>query len=160
MITQSNIMFKYIFILLIMILSCPVYSQNKMIKGIVVDECDLEPLMGVSVLINDSIDVGTTGVDGRFKFETSLPINKISFIYIGYERADFILSEECDNIEVIMILDSTYDFMSYRKINKERRKLYKQLPILHKKAYEKGIFQSPEPCCMQEFVEWTKERVP
>ena len=39
-------------------------------------------------------------------------------------------------------------------------KKYKELPKLHKKAYEKGVFQSLEPCYTREFVEWTKERVP
>ena len=153
-------MFKYIFLLLVIAASCPVYSQNRIIKGIVVDEYDLEALIGVSILINDSIDVGVTGVDGCFNFETSLPVYKLSFGYVGFERADLMLSEDCNNIEVVMILDSTYDFMSYRKINKERRKLYKQLPFLHKNAYEKGIFQTPEPCYTREFVEWTKEHVP
>ena len=160
MITQSNIMFKYIFLLLIMSVSCPVYSQNKMIKGIVVDECDFEPIIDVRIIVNDSNYVGVTDINGRFQIEIPLSVNEISFRALAMEDANLKLSENCDNIELIMIERAYYDFMSYRKINKERRKLYKQLPILHKKAYEKGIFKSPEPCCMQEFVEWTKERVP
>ena len=151
---------RFLFIFMILSYCNSAYSQNRIIKGIVVDEYGLEALIGVSILINDSIDVGVTGVDGCFNFETSLPVYKLSFGYVGCERADLMLSEDCNNIEVVMILDSTYDYMSLRKINKERRKLYKQLPFLHKKAYEKGVFQSPEPCCMQEFVEWTKERMP
>lgn len=70
------------------------------------------------------------------------------------EDADLKLSENCIQIELIMISDAHYDFMSFRKINKIRRKLYKNLPRLHKEAYEKGIFQSPEACYIQEFSEY------
>ncbi|MBR5763112.1 MAG: hypothetical protein IKX93_00620 [Bacteroidaceae bacterium] len=160
MITQSNIMFKYIFLLLIMAVSCPVYSQNKMIKGIVVDECDLEPIIDVRIIVNDSNYVGVTDINGRFQIEIPLSVNEISFRALAMEDVNLKLSEKCDNIELIMIGRAHYDFMSYRRINKERRNLYKQLPVLHKNAYEKGIFQSPEPCYTREFVEWTKERVP
>ena len=160
MITQSNIMFKYIFLLLIMAVSCPVYSQNKMIKGIVVDECDLEPIIDVRIIVNDSNYVGVTDINGRFQIEIPLSVNEISFRALAMEDVNLKLSEKCDNIELIMIGRAHYDFMSYRRINKERRNLYKQLPVLHKNAYEKGIFQTPEPCYTREFVEWTKERVP
>ena len=153
-------MFKYIFLLLIMAVSCPVYSQNKMIKGIVVDECDLEPIIDVRIIVNDSNYVGVTDINGRFQIEIPLSVNEISFRALAMEDVNLKLSEKCDNIELIMIGRAHYDFMSYRRINKERRNLYKQLPVLHKNAYEKGIFQSPEPCYTREFVEWTKERVP
>ena len=153
-------MFKYIFLLLIMAVSCPVYSQNKMIKGIVVDECDLEPIIDVRIIVNDSNYVGVTDINGRFQIEIPLSVNEISFRALAMEDVNLKLSEKCDNIELIMIGRAHYDFMSYRRINKERRNLYKQLPVLHKNAYEKGIFQTPEPCYTREFVEWTKERVP
>ena len=47
-------MAKYIFLLLIMAVSCPVYSQKKMLKGKLIDY-SLEPLIGVDVIYNDSI---------------------------------------------------------------------------------------------------------
>ena len=153
-------MAKYIFLLLIMAVSCPVYSQNKMIKGIVVDECDLEPIIDVRIIVNDSNYVGVTDINGRFKIEIPLSVNEISFRALAMEDVNLKLSEKCDNIELIMIGRAHYDFMSYRRINKERRNLYKQLPVLHKNAYEKGLFLTPEPCYTREFIEWTKERVP
>ena len=153
-------MAKYIFLLLIMAVSCPVYSQNKMIKGIVVDECDLEPIIDVRIIVNDSNYVGVTDINGRFQIEIPLSVNEISFRALAMEDVNLKLSEKCDNIELIMIERAYYDFMSYRRINKERRNLYKQLPVLHKNAYEKGIFQTPEPCYTREFIEWTRERVP
>ena len=153
-------MAKYIFLFLIMAVSCPVYSQNKMIKGIVVDECDFEPIIDVRIIVNDSNYVGVTDINGRFQIEIPLSVNEISFRALAMEDVNLKLSEKCDNIELIMIERAYYDFMSYRKINKERRKMYKGLPKLHKEAYEKGIFQTPEPCYTREFIEWTKESVP
>ena len=151
---------RFLFIFMILSYCNSAYSQNRIIKGIVVDEYDMEALIGVSILINDSIDVGVTDINGHFQIEIPLSINEISFRALAMEDVNLKLSEKCDNIELIMIGRAYYDFMSYRKINKERRKLYKQLPFLHKKAYEKGVFQSTEPCYTREFVEWTKERVP
>ena len=153
-------MAKYIFLLLVMAVSCPVCSQNRIIKGIVVDECDLEPIVDVRIIVNDSNYVGVTDINGRFQIEIPLSVNEISFRALAMEDVNLKLSEKCDNIELIMIERAYYDFMSYRKINKERRNLYKQLPVLHKNAYEKGLFQTPEPCYTREFIEWTKERVP
>ncbi len=123
-------MAKYIFLLLIMAVSCPVYSQNKMIKGIVVDECDLEPIIDVRIIVNDSNYVGVTDINGRFQIEIPLSVNEISFRALAMEDVNLKLSEKCDNIELIMIGRAHYDFMSYRRINKERRNLYKQLPVL------------------------------
>ena len=153
-------MAKYIFLLLVMAVSCPVYSQNRIIKGIVVGECDFEPIIDVRIIVNDSNYVGVTDIYGRFQIEVPLSVNEISFRALAMEDVNLKLSEKCDNIELIMIGRAHYDFMSYRRINKERRNLYKQLPVLHKNAYEKGIFQTPEPCYTREFIEWTKERVP
>ena len=112
---------------------------------------DLQPIIGVQIIVNDSIEVGVTGIDGGFQFETPLPIDILSFKYIGMENADLKLSDNCNHIELIMISMPHYDFMSFRKINKIRRKLYKKLPILHKKAYDRCIFQSSDICYMQVF---------
>ena len=55
-------MAKYIFLLLIMSVSCPVYSQNRIIKRKLIDY-SLEPLIWVDVIYNDSIKIGVTNVD-------------------------------------------------------------------------------------------------
>lgn len=128
-----------------------IYSQNRVIQGKVIDDLDLEPIMYADIFVNDSIKVGRTGMDGCFLFETRLPVNKLSFWSWGTEQADLFLSVYCNYIELIMITDFTYDFMSFRKINKIRKKIYKNLPRLHKEAYEKGIFQSPDVCYIQDF---------
>jgi len=119
-------MIKYFLVFFMLFLSYNfVYSQNRVISGMVVDDSpELYPIIGVSVIINDSINITETGVDGSFQFETSLPVYKLSFSLVNYERVDLMLLEKCNIVDVVMITDATYDFMSYRKINKERRKKY------------------------------------
>ena len=146
---------KHIFTIFLMLSSIhPIYAQNRIIQGKVIDEFKLSPRIGAVIIVNDSIEVGVTGVDGCFQFEYPSPINKLSFHYTEMETADLQLSDDCNYIELIMVRYPNYCFMSYRKINKIRRKRYKNLPKLHQEAYEKGIFQSPEVCYIQEFVEF------
>lgn len=152
---KRSIYHKHVLTLLMVLLSVnSIYSQSRVIQGKVIYDDDLEPIIGAWIFVNDSIKVGETGIDGCFQIETKIPVNKLSFWYVGMENADLRLSENCNQIELIMISDATYDFMSFRKINKIRRKIYKNLPRLHKEAYEKGIFQSPEACYTQEFFEY------
>ena len=154
---KRSIYHKYVLTLSMVLFSVnSIYSQNRVFQGKVIDEYDFEPLPYADIIINDSIKVGRTGLDGCFQFETSLPVNKLSFRYVGFENAELRLSENCNLIELIMIDWPHRCFMSLRKINKDRRKHYKNLPKLHKEAYEKGIFQSPEACYTQEFLEYSE----
>ena len=150
-------MYKHVFTILIVFSSInAIYSQNRAIQGKVIYDNynDFDPIPYADIIINDSIKIGRTGIDGCFQFETSLPVNKLTISSVGVEDADLIISDNCNNIELIMISLPHRCFMSLRKINKERRKNYKNLPRLHKEAYEKGIFQSPYACYIQEFYEW------
>ena len=135
-----------------------IYSQNRVIQGKVIDDWDLEPLMGVGIILNDSIQIGATGADGCFQFETPLPVNKLSFRYVGMEDANLQLSDNCNHIELIMQSSRTYCFMPLRKVKKEKRKSHKKHQKLYKKAFDKGIFQSAEVCYIQEFTELKCER--
>ena len=147
-------MIKFGFSLILLLSSInSIYSQNRAIQGKVIDEMELLPIIGAYIIVNDSIKIGVTGVDGCFQFETSLPIYKLSFRYIGMEDANLKLSEDCNNIELIMVFMPHYDFMSFQEINIIRKQIYKNLPKLRREAYEKGIFQFPEVCYIQEFSE-------
>ena len=148
-------MIKHVITFLMVFLSInSLYSQSRVIHGKVIDEFDFEPIIGAPILVNDSIEIGVTGIDGCFQFEAPLPVKKLTFRYVGMEEADLKLSEYCNHIELIMIFNPHQCFLSLRKINKKRRKIYKNLPRLHKEAYEKGIFNSPEACYIQEFYEF------
>lgn len=60
-----------------------VFAQTK-VTGIVDDKSDKNPLMGVTVIVNDSAGFATD-LDGFFEFETRSTELKITFSYIGYE---------------------------------------------------------------------------
>lgn len=148
-------MIKHVITILLVFLSInSLYSQSRVIHGKVIDDLDLEPVIFADIFINDSIKIGRTGMDGCFQFETSLPVEKLTFMNVDMEDATLKLSENCNHIELIMVCWPYRCFMSLRKVNKERRKIYKNLPRRHKEAYEKGIFQSPEVCYIQEFYEF------
>ena len=56
-----------------------------------------------------------------------------------------------------MILRSTYDFITLKKVDKLRMKKFKKLPELHREAFEKGIFKTDKACYSQEFISHYKK---
>jgi hypothetical protein len=56
------------------------------------------------------------------------------------------LSVNCDYLEVILIPDIHYDFISVKKEERLRAKDQKSIIKLHKRAYKQGIFRNEKPC--------------
>ena len=131
------------------------YSQNKTIKGGVIDE-SLETWPCVSIMINDTVKVGETNVDGFFQVEIPDSVKIITFIYIGFEPKTIELVGQCDEVVVIMMSDAIYDFMTLKKINRLRKKRFKELPPIHKEAFLKGIFKTEKACYKQEFIAYLR----
>ncbi|WP_428328977.1 hypothetical protein [Mucilaginibacter sp.] len=144
--------------LILSILTSSLYAQNKTIKGRIIDD-NLETLPSVSIVINDKIEVGKTDTNGFFQIEIPVSTKKILFGSVGLDPAAIYLVDECDEIEVVMMLRGTYDFIALRKVDNLRMKRFKQLPELHKEAFEKGIFKTEKACYTQEFVpHYTKKQ--
>jgi hypothetical protein len=134
-----------------------IYAQNKTIKGRVVDD-NLETLPYVSIVINDTVKIGRTDLNGFFQIDIPISVKKISFRTIGIELASIELADECDEVEVVMMLSSTYDFMTLKKVDRLRMKRFKMLPELHKEAFEKGLFKTDKGCYTQEFIPEYKKK--
>jgi hypothetical protein len=131
---------------------CSLYSQNKTIKGRVVDD-NLETLPYLPILINDTVRVGKTDLNGFFQVDIPASVKKILFSNaIGIESASIELLDKCDEVEVVMMLRGSYDFMTFKKIDRLRMKRFKKLPELHKEAFEKGLFKTDKPCYTQKFI--------
>lgn len=126
------------------------FSQTKTIKGRVISEY-LEILPVVSILINDTIEVCKTDANGFFQFNIPKAEKKIRFRLLGMEPTVIVLKEKCDNIEVVMMVDYIYDFISLKRVDRIRRKRYMNLPKVHKQAFEKSIFKTECACFYQEF---------
>lgn len=131
------------------------YAQNKTIKGRVIDDF-LEPTPGALIMIDDTVKVGETDLNGFFHIEVPVSVKKILFRYIGSETTTIELTNNCDEVEVVMMLSGSYDFMSLRKVDRLRMKIFKKLPELHKEAFGKGIFKTDKACYTQEFISYYK----
>lgn len=127
------------------------YAQNNTIKGKVIDD-NLNALPYVSIAFNDSIEVGKTDLNGLFQISIPATVKKISFNAVGIELASIELTDKCDEVEVVMMLRCTCDFMAPKKVDRLRMKRFKKLPQLHKEAFEKGIFKTDKACYTQEFI--------
>lgn len=137
--------------------TCSLYSQNKTIKGRVIDD-NLETLPYVSILINDTVEVGRTDLNGFFQIDIPISEKKISFMFVGVDPTTIKLVDKCDEVEVVMMLSSTYDFITLKKVDRLRMKRFQKLPELHKEAFEKGIFKTENACYTQEFIPAYKKK--
>jgi len=149
---------KKILIIIVLIgATCSLYSQNKTIKGRVIDD-DLETLSYVQIVINDTVKVGRTDLNGFSQIDIPFSVKKLLFRDVGMEPASIELADSCDEVEVVMMLWVTYDFMTFKRIDKLRMKSFKKLPELHKEAFEKGIFKTDKACYTQEFIPRYKKK--
>jgi len=154
---KDNEMKKLLIILIVLSVStCSLYSQNKTIKGRVIDN-NLETLPYVSIVINDTVEVGRTDLNGFFQIDIPVSVKKLLFSTVGIELTSIEVVNKCDEVEVVMMLRGTYDFITLKKIEKLRMKRFKKLPELHKEAFEKGIFKTDKACYTQEFKPYCKE---
>ena len=127
-----------------------IYGQ-KNVKGRIIDD-NLEGIIGVQIIDKkNNIDFGQANSRGFFNIVIPNGINKLSFIQLGYEFADIEISDSCNYIEVILLPESHYDFMSSRKIDKLRKKEFDKLQQLHLTAFGKGIFTKETICYSRKF---------
>lgn len=132
------------------------HAQNKIIKGRVVDD-NLETLPYVSIVINDTIKVGRTDLNGFFQIDIPVSVKKISFESVGLDPATVKLLDKCEEVEVVMMLSGTYDFITLKRVDKLRMKTFRKLSKLHREAFEKGIFKTDKACYTQEFISFYKK---
>ena len=155
---KDNKMKKLLIIFIVFNVSiCSIYSQNKTIKGRIIDD-NLETLPYVSITINDTVEVGRTDLNGFFQIDIPISVKKLLLSTFGIELVSLELENKCDEVEVVMMLSSTYDFITLKKVDRLRMKRFKKLPELHKEAFEKGIFKTDKACYKQEFIPYYKKK--
>lgn len=155
---KGNEMMKILISFIVLCVSiCSLYSQNKTIKGRVIDD-NLETLAYLPIVINDTVEVGKTDLNGFFQIEIPVSVKKLLFRDVGIELASIKLVDICDEVEVVMMLDYTYDFITLKKVDRLRMKRFMKLPELHKEAFEKGIFKTDKACYTQEFIPYYKKK--
>ena len=138
-----------IFILL-SISACSLYSQNKTINGRVISEF-FETMSGVLIMIDDTVEIGRTDINGFFQIDIPNSVKNILFGSVGLDPATIELADKCDKVEVVMMLSGTDDFVTLKCAERKRKKRYKKLREIHKQAFEKGIFETKYACFNRKF---------
>jgi len=148
----KNILQKISIILVLPILffNLNLNGQTRTIIGRVISE-DLESLPMLDIRNSDSLLLGKTDMDGRFKISIPQETDSLLFRYLGMEWTDIRLKKECDTIEVVLMYDAIYDFMTSRKIDRLRKKRFDNLPNIHSGAVNIGLFESNNICYDRDF---------
>jgi hypothetical protein len=154
---ENRIMKLIITFIVIVVSACSLYAQHKTIKGRVITD-DFETLPLASIMINDTVEAGRTDLNGFFQIEIPVYTNKLLLFFVGIEPAKIVLAGNCDEVEIVMMLRSTYDFITLKKADRLRMKGFKKLPALHKAAFAKGIFKTDKACYTQEFIPYYKKK--
>jgi hypothetical protein len=132
-------------------LSC---GQGRTIAGRVIGESDLTPIPEVRIQDRDTVLLVLSDKSGNFEIQLPADKDELLFSFIGMEWRSIKVPSDCNRLEVIMVVDANYDFVSTRKINQKRCEIFKQIPSMHRQAYEKGIFVSKTPCVRYIFHEY------
>lgn len=133
------------------------YSQNKTITGRVITE-DLEIMPYTQIVINDTVKVGKTDLNGYFKIDIPVSVKKILLRDVGMETTTITLEDSCNEVEIIVMFDIIYDFITLRRVDRLRMKRLKKIPELHRQAFEKGIFKTPIACYTQEIIPYYEKK--
>jgi hypothetical protein len=142
-----------ILILAILLLSQNLNGQNRIIIGRVISE-DLEPLPGLDIENSNNLFLGKTDIDGRFKISIPQETDSLLFRYVGMEWTDIGLKENCDTVEVVIMYDVIYDFITLKKVDRLRKKRFDNLSNLHSDAVKNGLFEKNNICYERVFKEY------
>lgn len=136
--------------IVLLFLSFFLNGQTRSVYGKVISE-DLEPLAGVQIRNSENELLGETDFDGQFKINISQKNDSLLFRYTGMEFTDIKLKEVCDNVEVIMMHDVIYDFMTSKKSDRLRKNRYNRLNEIYSEAINKQLFQNKNICYDRNF---------
>lgn len=128
-------------------------QETKTINGRIITE-NLEPVPKAIIYNMDTTILGSTDLNGYFNIEVPTETNELLLGFIAMEWTSVKVNDNCQNLELIIMLDVIYDFISIKKINKKRYKRFKEIPKKHLQAYEQGIFKSITPCVTYVFTKY------
>ncbi len=148
--------FTAIPILTILFLTTSTLGQTRIITGKIV-ETSFYSIPQFYITYADSMILVKTESNGIFKIEVPIAIKSLQFGGVGLEEKIINLSTDCNYLEIIMLYAGHYDFMSPRKVDRERKKYFNTLPKRRMEAYEKGIFKMATGCYEDIFIPHKEE---
>jgi hypothetical protein len=126
-------------------------GQTRTITGIIIDE-DLQPIFQAQINDSDTGVLAITDIGGKFKINLATQAPSLMIRGIGMESKMITVPDNCSHLEIIMLNRSTYDFVSLRKVDRNRKRQFDKLPRLHQAAFNKGIFKNEKPCYTEFFL--------
>lgn len=123
---------------------------QRTLSGRIIDQF-MDPAIGIPIFDKDTTEIGQSDFNGYFEINLSKEMDQLIFAELGYEWATVTIPKDCNNLEIILFMDSTYDFMSPRKVDRLRKKEFNKIPELHFQAFQKGLFKTEKPCFNREF---------
>ncbi len=147
-----------IIFLLFLMVDLSLKGQTRVVTGRIISE-EMEVLPAVLIQNSDTLLLGKTDIDGRFKIEIQQETDTllIKSTVCCFESRKIQVSNNCDNLDVILMLYVIYDFMPASKIDRIRKKRFRKLAKLYKLAFERGLFATEKPCYKQDLVSFKKE---
>lgn len=136
----------------------PVLAQKRTLTGKIIDK-EFNPQYQVSIFNTDTVLLAKSDRNGNFSITVSPDTKALIIADVGIEWKKLHLSSDCNNLEIILQLAGTYDFMSPAKVDRLRKKQFDKLPAIHKSAFEKGIFKTDNPCYVDNFIPHRKEMI-
>ncbi len=133
-----------------------VEAQDLTLKGRIISD-NLEVLPEVRITNQKNELLAITDIEGKFEISIPSEVLKVNIVFVGMEPAIIDLSSTCSLLEVVIMTETLYDFMSLKKIDRLRMKRFKKLPELHKEAFEKGLFMTDKPCYTLEFIPYCEK---
>lgn len=141
---------RQVILLTLLLTSLLSNGQTRTITGRVLFD-DLSPVYEAKIWVHDTLQLGTSGLNGDFEVELPTSEDEIEIGMIGMEIASVRLPPNCSRVEIIMIPDGTYHYRSHKKVDRIRKSLFDKIPQLHSNAFTKGLFSTPTPCYTREF---------
>lgn len=134
-----------------------VKAQDLTLKGRIIAE-DLEVLPEVKITNQKNELIGVTDIEGKFEISIPNEVLILNISLVGMEPTIIELSANCNFLEVVVMIETLYDFISLKKVDRLRMKRFKKLPEIHKEAFEKGLFKTDKACYKQEFIPYYKKK--
>jgi len=76
-------------------------------SGQVVDAKSGEPVVGVNILVQETISGTTTDLEGRFTLSLSEKAETLTFRFVGYKQKEKTIDKSSDEVELTVALEET-----------------------------------------------------
>ncbi len=136
---------------LLLLTTSMVSAQSRNLTGTVIDE-ELERMPYIIIYDQDTVPIGKTDSMGNFEIILPQSSPKLVFGYVGMEWEIISVPDDCEHLEVIMLLCCKYGYRSHRKIDRLRKRQFDNRMELHVEAFKRGLFNAERPCFSYTFI--------